>query len=398
MREVVFVDGARTAFGRLGGGLRQFYMTDLAGMAIRGLVDRTGILERGGKVDSVFMGCALGEVHTNNPARVAELSAGLGYETTAHFVEMQCGSGIASINQAAYTILCGGADVVIAGGAESYSQCAAKFSMCVEPYKMIAPRSIPQVLSPFSGDNISMIEVSDRMATKWGISREDSDAFALRSQKRAEAAYLSGMIEKDIIPVIIPATKKTPEIIFDKDEQCRFESTMDGLAKLKPVNEGGVTTAGNASGRNDGAAFILMMTMEKARELGYEPIARWVCGAVSGVDPKEMGIGPAFSNVKAMKQAGLRIADIDVLECNEAFAAQNLSVIKEMEKQMDEPIDQKKWNPNGGAISFGHPNGASGGRIGLFAMRQLQKTGGRYGLFSSCCGGGLGVTTVIERI
>ena len=172
---------------------------------------------------------------------------------------------------------------------------------------------------------------------------------------------------------------------------------MEGLAKLKPVRPGGVTTAGNSSGRNDGASAVLMMTEEKAAQLGLKPIAYWVGGAVCGVDPKYMGIGPAYSNVKLLKRFGLQINDIDVYECNEAFAAQNLGVIKEMENQMGGTINQDNWNPNGGAISFGHPNGASGARVATFAMRELARREGKYAIFGSCCGGGLGVSTLIER-
>ena len=190
-----------------------------------------------------------------------------------------------------------------------------------------------------------------------------------------------------------------PDIIFDIDEHLRPETTMERLQRLTPVlGEGGCTTAGNASGLNDGAAFVLMMTAEKAKEWGYKPYAKWVCGADCGVEPRYMGIGPAFSNMRALKRAGLSIKDMDVIECNEAFAAQNLSVIKEMEHQSGMKIDQDLWNPNGGAIALGHPNGASGGRICIFAMKELERNGGRYGLFSSCCGGGHGVTTVIENL
>ena len=185
---------------------------------------------------------------------------------------------------------------------------------------------------------------------------------------------------------------------LDKDEYPKPQSTAEILAKLRPVNEGGVTTAGNASGMNDGAAFVLMMSAEKAAELGYTPYAKWVSGADIGVEPKYMGIGPAFSNMKALKNAGLTVADIDVFECNEAFAAQNLAVIKEMENQSGMSIDQDKWNPNGGAIAIGHPNGASGSRITIFAMKQLEKTGGKYGMISSCCGGGHGTTMIIENL
>ena len=233
------------------------------------------------------------------------------------------------------------------------------------------------------------------MAEKWNVSRTECDEFALRSQERAAAYIASGRVAPFLFSISTPQKKADP-IVCDHDEQPRA-STMEGLAKLKTVREGGVTTAGNASGRNDGAAVVLMMSEEKALELGFEPMAWWRGGAVTGVEPKYMGIGPAFSNLKIMKRFGLSFDDVDVFECNEAFAAQNLSVIREMEDQTGRKIDMEKWNPNGGAIAFGHPNGASGGRIAMHAMDELQKTGGRYGIFSSCCGGGLGDSTLIER-
>lgn len=205
-----------------------------------------------------------------------------------------------------------------------------------------------------------MIHVSDGMAKQWNISRTQCDEFAARSQERLQKAYERGVTGDEIIPYTIPATRKTPEIVVDKDEFPRPGTTVEVLSKLRTVLPDGVTTAGNASGRNDGAAFLLMMSADKAKELGYEPMARWVMGADIGVPPHIMGIGPAFSNLKAMKLAGLTIPDFDVFECNEAFAAQNLGVIKEMEHQSGAKIDQEKWNPNGGAISIGHPNGASG--------------------------------------
>jgi acetyl-CoA C-acetyltransferase len=200
-----------------------------------------------------------------------------------------------------------------------------------------------------------------------------------------------------VMPVVIPATRKTPEQYITADEQPRPETTLEGLAKLRPVLEGGVTTAGNSSGRNDGGAAVLMMTEEKAKALGLTPIMRWVGGTDVGVDPKFMGIGPAFSNVKLLRSKVLKLSDIDVFECNEAFAAQNLSVIKEMEYQMGETLNMDTWNPKGGAIAMGHPNGASGARIAMYAMRQLERSGGRYAIISSCCGGGLGVSTLFER-
>lgn len=397
MREVVFVDGCRSAFGNLGGGLRKLAGTEIAAEVVAELVRRTKILEKG-TVDSLFAGCALGDALAVDPARYIALKAGLPIETSAVFVEMQCGSAITAINHAACKIAMGLADVMIVGGMESYSTMPAMFSMSTEPYKLIPPTAIARRLAPTDEENINMIQVSDGMAKRWGITREECDAYAVESQLRLAAAYQKGITGNEIVPIVFPATKKTPEIVIDKDEFPRPTTTAENLAKLRPVIADGVTTAGNASGRNDGAAFVLMMTAEKAKELGYEPIARWVTGADVGVQPSVMGIGPAYSNLKALKQAGLTVEDLDVFECNEAFAAQNLSVIKEMENQSGCKIDRTKWNPNGGAIAIGHPNGASGARIGMFAMRQLEQTGGRYGLFSSCCGGGHGTTTVIENL
>ena len=399
MREVVFVDGMRTPFGKQGGTLKDIFATDLGAMTVKALVAKTQIYERGGKVDSVMCGSAAHCPHSFSPARYVSMAAGLPFETSASYVEMQCGSAIDAINHAAWKILSGAADVIVAGGMESHSQKYVRYSTCVQPYKGIGPQIITPIIHNDPAQRIPMLEISDNMAQQWGITREECDAFAYRSQMRAAAATEKGYFKEEIVPITIPATKKTPEVIFDTDEHLRPSTTLEGLAKLRPVRgEGAVTTAGNASGLNDGAAFVMMMTAEKAKELGYEPFARWVIGTDVGVEPKVMGIGPAYSNMMAIQRAGLTVNDIDVFECNEAFAAQNLSVIKEMETQSGMSINQDKWNPNGGAISFGHPNGASGARIGIFCMKELARSGGRYGLFSSCCGGGQGVTTLIENL
>ena len=271
--------------------------------------------------------------------------------------------------------------------------------MAVEPFKLKPPIPVAQKLTPVPEDDISMLEVSDGMARRWGIDRLQCDEFALESQQRAVRAIGTGTFIDEIIPVTISAGGKKPSFQFDQDEHVRADTTLQGLSQLRPVLGGdGVTTAGNSSGRNDGAAFVLMMSAEKAQQLGYTPYARWVAAAESGVDPKLMGIGPAYSNLLALKRAGLQINDIDIWECNEAFAAQNLSVIKEMETLSGQKINREKWNPNGGAIAFGHPNGASGARICMFTLKELEKSGGRYGLFSSCCGGGQGVSTLVENL
>ncbi len=398
MRKVVIVDGVRTGFGKLGGSLRQFSMSDLAAKAIDGLLDKTQLLERGGQVEGVYMGSALHDHQSHSPARLAVLKSRLGYDVWTSYVERQCGSAIDAINHAAAAIMIGTADIMIAGGSESYSQLYSKFSMSVEPYKLIAPAAIPQKLAVLPEDNCDMITTAENVAQMYGITRQECDEFACRSQMRAAAATEKGYFKDEIIPVIIPATRKTPEIVYDKDEFLRPTTTMEGLSALKSVKPDGVTTAGNASGRNDGAAMLLLMTEEKAAELGYTPYARFVMAGNSALDPKLMGLGPVQSSLNALKKAGLTVNDIDVWECNEAFAVQNLGVIRGIEQATGCAIDQSKWNPNGGAISFGHPNGASGGRIAQFAMRELERSGGRYGLFTSCCGGGQGVTTIIENL
>lgn len=397
MRDVVIIDGVRTPFGKMGGSLRDYASTELAAVAIKGLLDRVGIDKL--PIDSVFAGSALHDSKANNPARYASLLAGLPYEVAASYVEMQCGSAIDAMNHAAWRILAGAADAMIVGGMESYSQCTVRFSMAVEPYKLIPPMPLSMALAPDPEQAVNMIEVSENMATKWGITKTACDEFAYRSQKRANKAVEDGVIGREIVPVVKPATKKTPEIRITADEQLRPDTTLEGLAKLPAVSgEGCVTSAGNASGRNDGAAFVLMMSGEAAARYGLKPRARWVWGSDAGVEPKYMGIGPAYANLKVMKHMGLSIGDIGVFECNEAFAVQNLGVIKEMETQTGKKIDPSKWNPNGGAISFGHPNGASGARIAIFAMTQLEHTGGKYGLISSCCGGGLGVAALLENL
>ncbi|MBU4318617.1 MAG: thiolase family protein [Proteobacteria bacterium] len=397
-REVVLVDGMRTAFGRMGGSLKDYFCSKLGSIALKGLVEKTKISEKA-HVDSVFAGAAAHCSNTGNPARWITLAAGLPQETSASYIEMQCGSAIDAINHAAWKILANQADIVIAGGMESYSQMFTKFSMSVQPYKLTPPSAIRSMLSPIPTDNMSMGLTAETLQVMYDIPREASDEFAFQSQMRAKMAMENNYFKDEIVPVVIPATRKTPEIIIDKDEHPRPETTLAGLAKLAPAfKEGGTVTAGNASGQNDGAAFVLMMSAEKAKELGYTPMAKWIAGADYGCDPKIMGIGPAYAVPRAIKRAGLKLSDFDHMECNEAFAVQNLAVIKEIEKQTGEKVDREKWNPLGGAISYGHPNGASGARICMFTMRQLIRTGGRYGFFSSCCGGGLGVATVIENL
>jgi len=398
MRNVVFVDGVRTGFGKLGGTIRKYPMTDLAAIAVDGLLEKTRILEKGGHVDGLYMGSAFTDCQSSTPARFVALKSKLGYDVWTSYVERQCGSAIDAINHAAAAIMVGNADVMIAGGGDSYSNMVAKFAMNVEPYKLIPPTPLKSKLAPKDEDCVDMITISDTIAKMYSITREECDEFAYNSQKRAAAATEKGYFKEEIVPIVIPATKKDPEVVFDYDEFLRPSTTMEGLAKLRSVYPEGVTTAGNSSGRNDGAAMVLMMTEEKAAELGYKPFARFVAAGNSALDPKLMGLGPINACLDALKRANLKLSDIDVWECNEAFAAQNLGVIRGLEEATGEKIDMSKWNPNGGAISFGHPNGASGARVAIFTMKELERRGAKYGCFTSCCGGGQGVTTIIENL
>ena len=397
-REVYIIDGARTAFGRMGGSIRHLFGSKLASITIKGLLDKTEIQKRG-RVDCVLMGSAFHCSQAQNPARWASLDAELGHGISATFLETQCGTGIDAINLAASKILAGLADVVIAGGFESHSNRFAKFPMSVPAYKLIPPAAVKQQLSPVPEEQLVMGITAENLVEMYLISREDQDNYSYNSQMRTKASMEQGVYSDSIIPIKVPGDKKNPGFDFVKDEQPRPDTTIEGLAKLKPVfKEGGTVTAGNSSGLNDGASCVLMMSSEKAMELGYEPSVRWVTGADIGCDPKIMGIAPAYVIPIALKRAGLKLRDFDTIECNEAFAAQNLAVIKELEKQTGEQVDMAKWNPLGGAVSLGHPNGASGARICIFAMKQLARTGGKYGLIASCCGGGLGVASVLENL
>jgi len=400
-RDVVFVDGARTAFGTMGKSLRNFTIEQLGGLGLKGLVEKSKILERGGIVDAVYAGSAQPGNSAINLARWVTLASGLPLSTSASYVEMQCGSAIDSINHAAYRILCEHADIMIAGGMESYSQTPCKFSMATEPYKMIPPMPIPTSLSPtMDPATMNMGLTAEALQKMYNISRETQDEFGLRSQILAKKAIDAGYFIDEIIPVMVPQGKKNPPIEFKVDEHPRATS-MEALSKLPPAFvKDGTVTAGNSSGRNDGAAFVLMMTREKAEQLGYKPMAKWIAGGDYGVDPKIMGIGPAYAVPLALKRAKKTLSEMDVVECNEAFAVQNLAVALELEKQLGEKVDcfSDKWNPNGGAIAFGHPNGASGARLCIFTMKELIRRGGKYGCFSSCCGGGLGVATIIENL
>jgi len=393
MKEVVIVGAVRTAIGRMGGTIARYRPEELGAFAIRGLVDKTRIDPK--LIEDVVMGLSNSWHAAYNPARWAVLKAGLPYSLPGATVERQCSSGLQAINYAATQILAGLGDIYIAGGMESWSQCPWMIPRAEEAYSFTPPQILRRETAPTPEDSLVMGVTAENLVEKYKIPREEQDRFGLRSQERAFKAIRAGSFKEEIIPLVI--SQKKGSIIFDTDEHPR-ETSLEKLATLPPVfKKNGTVTAGTSSGRNDAAAAVLLMTAGKAKELGYKPLARWVTCAVAGVDPKIMGIGPAYAMPKALKRAGLKMSDMGIIEINEAFAAQVLACVREMELQGD-PIDTEKLNPNGGAIAFGHPNGMSGTRLAMFAINELQRKGGRYAIASLCIGGGQGLATIFERL
>ena len=394
MKEVVIVEGVRTPIGRMGGALATFRPEELAAMALKGLLDKT-------KIDPAIVGDILiGNACTNhaavNIARWAALKAGFPVTVTAQTVERQCGSALQTLNTAAALIMAGFGDVYIAGGCESWSNAPYLMERQKVPFSLAPNAFITRQVGPTPETDAPMGIVAEILAEEWQVSREEQDAFALRSQERAIRAIEAGYFKEEIVPVVLPQKKGEP-VVFDRDEHPRA-TTLEKLAALKPVfKKAGTVTAGNSSGMNDGGVAILVMSRERCDALGLKPLGRFVSSALAGVEPRYMGIGPAYATPKVLKNAGLTLEQMDVIECNEAFASQTLAVMKELAKN-GHRIDAEKWNPNGGAIAFGHPNGMSGGRLVLAALRQLHRTGGRYGLVTICIGGGQGIATILERI
>ena len=393
MRKVVIVDGVRTAIGRMGGTLAGFRPEELAAFALRGLLEKTGIDPE--IIDDVLIGHACTNNGAVNIARWATLKAGFPVTVPAQTVERQCGSSLQTVNSSAMAIMAGFGDVFIAGGCESWSTQPYLMERQTKPFSLNPLRYITREAGP--GEYaVPMGIIAEGMADKWGITREEQDLYGLRSQTKAINAIESGYFTQEIIPVTIPQRKGDP-IIFDKDEHPRATS-LEKLAALRPsFKKDGSVTAGTSSGLNDGAVAILMMSDDRCNDLGYAPLGRFVAGTVVGVEPKYMGIGPAYAIPKVLDLAGLNIKDLDVIECNEAFASQTLAVMKELSLN-GYAIEEEKWNPNGGAIAFGHPNGVSGGRLALAALNQLKRINGRYGLVTLCIGGGQGIASIFERV
>ena len=394
MNDVVIVSAVRTALGRLGGTLKDVQPEELARVVITAALERSGLDPVA--VDEVIFGQTKQSADAANLARVAALRAGFPVEVPAYTVMRQCGSGLQAVANAVQAIRCGEAEIVVAGGVESMSLApyylrGARFgfvsgnSVVVDPNTESQPRSQPYEVY---GD-LTMGLTAENLAEQYEISREEQDAFALRSQERAWAAIESGRFRDEIVPVEAPQ-KKGPPAVFAVDEYPRHTS-LEQLAALPAVfREGGSVTAGNSSGRNDGAACLVVMAEAAARERGVTPLATVRAHAVAGVDPRIMGIGPVPATRKALDRAGLRLSDLGLVEVNEAFAAQTIAVIRDL------GLDEDILNVNGGAIALGHPLGCSGARILTTLLHEMHRRGTRYGLASICIAGGQGMSTIIE--
>ena len=392
MEDAVIVAGARTAVGRSKRGtLRNTRPDDLAAAVIREVLKRTPGLDPR-EIEDVILGCAMPEGEQGlNMARIATLRAGLPEAVSAQTVNRFCASGLQTIAQAADRIRVGGADVIIAGGAES-------MSMVPMSGNKFAPN--PWMAENYPQIYINMGLTAENVAREHGISREDADTFSYRSHMRAIAAIKAGKFSDEIVPIAVEFAEaqangevKRTSVTFDTDEGPRPDTSPEGLAKLRPVfHVKGTVTAGNSSQTSDGAAAVLMMSRSRAEALGLKPIARFVSFAVGGVGPEVMGIGPVVAIPKALKQAGLTLDDIDLIELNEAFAAQSLAVIRRLE------MDEDKINVNGGAIALGHPLGCTGAKLTVQLLDELKRRNGRYGMVTMCVGGGMGAAGIFEML
>ncbi|MCR5210124.1 MAG: acetyl-CoA C-acetyltransferase [Lachnospiraceae bacterium] len=395
-KKIVLAGACRTAIGTMGGGLSTTPAAKLGSIVIKEALNRAGV--PADKVDQVYMGCVIQAGLGQNVARQASIGAGLPIEVPAVTVNVVCGSGLNCINMAADMIQAGSADIVVAGGMENMSMAPFAIPNGRYGYRMMWPSQsqgglVDTMVKDALWDAFNdyhMITTADNVAKEWGLTREELDEFALKSQQKACAAIEAGAFKKEIVPVEIKKKKET--VIFDTDEGPRAGSTIEGLAKLKPLNPDGVVTAGNASGINDGAAAVVVMSEEKAKELGVKPMATFVAGALAGVRPEVMGIGPVAATRKAMAKVGYKIEDFDIIEANEAFAAQSVAVGKDLGIDVD-----KQLNPNGGAIALGHPVGASGARILVTLLHEMEAKGAKKGLATLCIGGGMGCATIVER-
>lgn len=391
MRKIVIASACRTAIGKMGGALSHTHAADLGALVIKEALSRAGV--RPEQVDQVYMGCVIQAGQGQNVARQASIKAGLPVEVPAITVNVLCGSGLDSVNEAARMIAFGDADIIVAGGTENMSMAPYLVKDARYGYRLgngILEDSLLTDGLTDAFNNYHMGITAENIAEQWGLTRQQLDEFSAKSQNKACDAIASGAFKDEIVPVPIKVKKET--VMFDTDEGPRPGTTVESLSALKPAfkKEGGVVTAGNASGINDGAAALVIMSEEKAQELGIKPIATWVAGALAGVDPSIMGIGPVYATRKVLAKTGLTINDFDLIEANEAFAAQSLAVIKDL------GIDAEKLNVNGGAVALGHPVGCSGARILVTLLYAMKKRGAKTGLATLCIGGGMGCATVVK--
>lgn len=392
MTEVVIVAAVRTPIGSFGGSLKDISTVDLGSLVIKNAIERAGLEPE--QVDEVIMGNVLGAGLGQNVARQMSVHAGVPVTVPAFTINKVCGSGLKSVQLAVQAVLCGDAEVVVAGGAENMSQAPYILPNQRWGSRMGNATVVDTMLRDGLTDGFEdyhMGITAENVAEQYGITREDQDSFALQSQKRAVAAVESGRFKEEIIPVEIPQRRGEP-LVFDTDEFPRKDVSLEGLSKLRPAfQKDGSVTAGNSSGINDGAAAVVVMSAEKAKELGITVLATIKSYASSGLDPKVMGCGPIYASRKALEKAGLTVADLDLVESNEAFAAQACAVAKELN------LDLEKVNVNGGAISLGHPIGASGCRILVTLLHEMQKRDAKRGLATLCIGGGMGTALIVER-
>lgn len=391
-KKVVLAGACRTAIGKMGGQFANTSAVDLGAIVIKEALNRAGVAPE--MVDEVKMGCVIQAAQGQNPARQASIKAGLPVEVPAITLNVVCGSGLKCVNEAANMIMAGQADIVVAGGMENMSMAPFALKKARFGYRMNNGTLIDTMISDALTDafhNYHMMITAENVAEKWNLTREELDAFSANSQQKCEAAMKAGKFKDEIVPVEVRKKKET--VIVDTDEGPRPGTTVETLSKLKCCSgkEGGVVTAGNASGINDGAAAVVVMSEEKAKELGVKPMATFVAGALGGVDPAIMGVGPVAATKKVMKMTGLTVDDMDLIEANEAFAAQSVAVAKELN------FDMSKVNVNGGAIALGHPVGASGCRILVTLLHEMEKRDAKKGLATLCIGGGMGCATIVER-
>jgi acetyl-CoA C-acetyltransferase len=393
MKEVVIASAARTPIGSFGGSLTPFSAVDLGAIAAAEAIKRAGI--KPADVEQVIMGSVLTAAQGQNVARQVTLKAGLPETTPAMTLNMVCGSGLRTISMAAQIIMSGESDIVLAGGAESMTNAVYALKKARYGYRMGNDTLVDTMIQDGLWDifnDYHMGITAENIAEQWNISRQEQDEFAATSQQRAVAAVEAGIFDEEIVPVPIPQKKGDP-VMFARDEYPRAGTTAETLAKLKPAfKKDGTVTAGNASGINDGAAMLVVMSREKADQLGIKPLAKIISFGSAGVDPKIMGYGPVPASRKALEVAGLTVKDLDLVEANEAFAAQSISVVRDL------GLDLSKTNVSGGAIALGHPIGASGARIATTLLYGMKRLDARYGLATLCIGGGMGTAIIFEKI